>query len=236
LSELIAEQGYRVISFDRRNCGLSSLDFNPYQSEEDMWLNDLAALLTHLEVDKTFVIGRSRTSRVAMRFALRYRHRILGLGLWGVSGGEGALRWLDTYYFGQYLRACQTDGMAGVCNLDHFAGLLAAAPERRETLLGLDPRDFTTALQCWRNMFLVQADQSVMGFSDRELRVIDVPTAIVPYYDAVHPQSAVEHAAKVIPDSQLFDFDPSAWGRQDTPEAPDQVASILCGFFRERCR
>lgn len=198
-----------------------------------MWVDDLAGLLTHLEVKKPFIVGRSRTSRVALRYALRYPARVLGLGLWGLSGGDIALRRLDNYYFGQYLRACQTGGMTAVCDQDHFAGLSVTNPERRNALMDIKPVDFITTLNCWRSMFRVNADQPVMGFKDRELRAIGVPTEIIPYYDAMHLQIAANHALHEIKESQLFDFDPAAWGRQETPEAPEKVAAILCDFIRQ---
>ncbi len=44
--------------------------------------------------------------------------------------------------------------------------------------------------------------------SDDEQHSINNPTAIVPYYDKVHPRSICLHAHKMIKGSRLFDFDP----------------------------
>jgi hypothetical protein len=55
-----------------------------------------------------------------------------------------------------------------------------------------------------------------MGLSDEELLRISVPTAIVPYYDWMHPYTSATHALKMIPGSRLFDYDPTGRKRQRT--------------------
>ena len=87
LTTAIAARGFRVIVHDRRNCGRSSLHFDASRSEEDLWADDLHGLLDRLRVRSAFVVGKSRTVRVAIRFAMRYPHQTRGLGLWGISGG-----------------------------------------------------------------------------------------------------------------------------------------------------
>lgn len=235
LARAIASRGYRVINHDRRNCGRSSLDFDTRKSEEDLWVSDLRALLDELNVAQAFVVGQSRGARIAIRFALRHPDKVLGLGLWGLSGGSLAAKFLDDYYYGKYLRACEKGGMNAVCALDHFAGLIEAKPANRDLLLAMDEHEFITAMNRWRDQFLIKIDQPVMGLNDEELRSIGVPTAIVPYYDRMHPHTSAAHAVTTIPGSRLFDFDPH---RHDNPtmtaddESKDTatVAKVLCAF------
>jgi pimeloyl-ACP methyl ester carboxylesterase len=216
LTRAIASRGYRVIVHDRRNCGRSSLDFNTLEPEDDVWVDDLHALLRYLDVSRTFVVGRSRGARIAIRFALSHPDKTRGLGLWGLGGGAAAAKFLDDYYYGQYLRACKEGGMEAVCALGHFAGLVAARPANRDELLAMDPRHFVSAMSRWRSQLLPKINQPVMGLSDEELRGISVPTAIVPYYDWMHPYTSVTHALKMIPGSRLFDYDPTRRKRERT--------------------
>jgi pimeloyl-ACP methyl ester carboxylesterase len=226
----IASRGYRVIVHDRRNCGRSSLDFNTLKSEDDVWVDDLHALLRHLDVARAFVVGKSRGARIAIRFALSHPDKTQGLGLWGLGGGAAAAKFFDDYYYGKYLRACEKGGMEAVCALDHFAGLVAARPANRDELLAMDPLHFMSAMSRWRSQLLPKINQPVMGLGDDELRRIDVPTAIVPYYDWMHPYTTVAHAHKMIPGSRLFDFDPARHDSHLMMTDHCTVAAILCDF------
>ena len=81
------------------------------------------------------------------------------------------------------------EGMEAVCALGHFAGLVAARPANRDELLAMDPLHFVSAMSRWRSQLLPKINEPVMGLSDGELRRIAVPTAIVPYYDLMHPHA-----------------------------------------------
>ena len=233
LPRAIAARGYRVLMHDRRNCGRSSLNFDSSGSEEDVWVDDLTALLTNLKIPQVFMVGQSRGARIALQFALRYPEVTRGLLLWGISGGEAVARVLDNYYYGKYLRACETGGMAAVCALDHFEGLAAARPENKDWLLSLDPFRFMSVMSGWRTHFLAGVQQPVMGLSDDQLRGVSVPTAIVPYYDRMHPYATAAHARAMIPGSRLFDFDPTRRGdRTIATDDAATVAAIAADFER----
>jgi len=238
LATELAARGFRVLVHDRRNCGRSSLCFDSSRSEEDIWAEDLHGLLDILGIERVFLVGRSRSARMAIRFALLHRGRTRALGLWGISGGAAAARFLDDYYYGQYIRACEEGGMAAVCRLGHFAAIVAGQPARHSALLEMSPDDFLSAMRGWRTHFLADIDQSVMGFSDEVLRRVDVPTAIMPYYDRMHPFEVARHAHEVIPESRLFDFDPTRHGQRtmtpsDVAHDTKIVAGILCSLHAD---
>ncbi len=209
LSGAFVDYGYRVLLHDRRNCGQSSLEFDYQASEDVVWVDDLHSLLGRLSIDRPFLVGRSRTARMAIRFALRYPDSVRGIGLWGLGGGPEAVRWLDDYYYQQYVRACKTGGMEAVCATGHFAGMAAARSENRELLLAMNPDDFIAVILRWRSDFMACIDNPLIGFDDNELRRVAVPTAIVPYYDAIHPHATALHVHTMISGSEMFDFDPS---------------------------
>jgi 2-hydroxy-6-oxonona-2,4-dienedioate hydrolase len=221
LARAMSHNGCRVLLYDRRNCGQSSIHVDFEEPEEDVWVDDLHGLLDGLDIEEAFIVGKSRSARVALRFALRYPDRTAGLGLWGISGGPLAVRFLDDYYYGKYLRACEQGGMEAVCALDHFAGLAAVRPENQTVLLALNPQHFLEVMGRWRAQFLEHAQAPVMGFDDDELRRVQVPTAIVPHYDRMHPIESAIHANKMIPRSRLFDYGPSHHdGPRKSPARP----------------
>lgn len=222
-ADALASMGHRVITHDRRNCGKSSLDFDSLDPEDNVWADDLHALLVHLDALPAFVVGRSRGNRTAVRLALRHPNAVRGLLLWGLSGGPVAARFLDDYYYLKYLRAAKQGGMDAVCALDHFAGLAAGRPSNRRALLEMDPVKFVRTLSEWRADFLAGAGFPVMGISDAELRSIDVPTLLTPYYDRMHPHATVLHAHRMIRGSRFVDFDP------DRNERPDITADEISG-------
>ena len=100
---------------------------------------------------------------------------------------------------------------------------------------------------------MIRINEPVMGLGDEELRRIAVPTAIVPYYDWIHPHTSAAHAHKMILGSRLFDFDPTRYERRlsrgtvsqalerigyiarrltggDGEQETTTVAAILCDF------
>ncbi len=86
LARSVASYGYRVLVHDRRNCGRSSLMFDTFDPDENVWADDLSRLLDCLGISRAVVVGYSRGARVAVRFALRHPDRTRALLLWGISG------------------------------------------------------------------------------------------------------------------------------------------------------
>lgn len=206
MAQLIAGQGFRVLVHDRLNSGRSSIDFNRTEGEEEGFVKDLAALLQHVGVKTAFIAGRSSGSRIALHFALAYPEIVRGLFLWGISSGPLPLRFLNSYYFGTNLRACNKGGMEAVCALEHFSMMIDVNAENRNTLMSIDPEHFKKVMLTWKSDFAVNANLPVMGITDDQLASINVPTLIMPFFDYLHPISAVEHAHRKIPESTLISF------------------------------
>src|ERR1700680_2962638 len=71
LAEKIAEAGYRVIVYDRRNTGASPVSIAG-DSENDVWADDLHALLAQLDALPADIGGSLSGCRLAMVLALRH--------------------------------------------------------------------------------------------------------------------------------------------------------------------
>src|SRR5260370_10325248 len=81
LAAKIAEAGNRVIIYDRRNCGASSISIVG-ESENEEWAEDLHELLARLDALPAFIGGSSSGCRLAMILALRHPADLRGLLLW----------------------------------------------------------------------------------------------------------------------------------------------------------
>ncbi len=201
LAEKIAEAGNRVLIYDRRNCGASSVAIEG-RSENEEWAEDLGALLMQLDALPAFVGGSSSGCRLAMILAQRRPEAVRGLLLWRVTGGAVAAERLANQYYTSHIEAAQMGGMAAVCQLDHWREVIAANARARDSLMAFAPQDFIDCMARWRQSFLAGADHPVIGLSPAELRSMTMPACICPGSDPVHPRAAGQAAHRLLPNAE----------------------------------
>ena len=168
----IAEAGNRVVIYDRRNTGASSIAIEG-ESENEEWADDLHELLREIDALPAFVGGSSSGCRLALILALRRPEAVRGLLLWRVTGGAHAAEQLTNQYYTSHIEAAQQGGMAAVCRLDHWSEVIGINPKARDALMAMDPQDFIARMDRWRQSFLAGADHPVIGLSPAELRAHD---------------------------------------------------------------
>lgn len=243
LAQHIAAAGYRVLIHDRRNCGASDVMLAGDAAEHEVWADDLHALLTHLgalpAASSVFVGGSSSGCRMSLAYALRYPQAVRGLLLWRVTGGAFAAKRLAREYYGQYIAAMQTGGMAALCAMPHFRDLMAAHAPNRERLLNADPKAVIAAMTRWSEGFLREADLPVIGASADQLRSIKVPACVIPGNDNTHPKTAGEALARLLPEAALNilfadhqDVDvvpPEDWAAKEA-----EMAAMLLAFLKRQ--
>src|SRR5260221_8571534 len=85
---------FRCITWDERGFGQTEAtsDFTYWDSADDA-----LALLTHLGIDRAFLVGMSQGGFLSMRAALRASERVLGLGLIDTQSGPEAEEFLPVY-------------------------------------------------------------------------------------------------------------------------------------------
>jgi pimeloyl-ACP methyl ester carboxylesterase len=202
LAEKIAEAGNRVVVYDRRNTGASSIAIGG-ESENEEWAEDLHELLQKIDALPAFIGGSSSGCRLALILALRRPEDVRGLLLWRVTGGAHAAERLTNQYYTSHIEAAQQGGMAAVCRLEHWTEVIGVNPKARDALMGLEPQDFITRMTRWRASFLAGTEHPVIGLSPAELRGMTMPACVVPGSDPVHPRDAGQAAHRLLPNAEL---------------------------------
>ena len=239
LAQRIADEKYRVVIFDRRNCGASDVVIEGDESEYEIWADDLHELLGQLDALPAIVGGSSSGCRLSLLFALRHPDAVSGLLLWRVTGGAFAAKRLAEKYYGLYIRTAREGGMAAVCQTEEFAERIADRPENRDRLMAMDPDNFIAVMSHWLAYFEAGADLPVIGVTEAELRSIAVPTCIVPGNDNTHPVAVAESAHKFIAGSEIhtlmdevLDVDTTPFEDWDEKEA--DLAAIFLRFLKKQ--
>jgi pimeloyl-ACP methyl ester carboxylesterase len=201
LAQKIAEAGYRVVIYDRRNTGNSGIAIDG-ESENQEWADDLYALLREIDATPAFVGGSSSGCRLALLLALQHPQAVRGLLLWRVTGGAHAAGHLTNQYYTSHIEAARRGGMEEVCGLDHWREVIGINPQARDALTAFHPDDFISRMNWWRRSFQAGADHPVIGLSPAELRSLTMPACIAPGMDPVHPLPAGQAAHRLMPNAE----------------------------------
>jgi pimeloyl-ACP methyl ester carboxylesterase len=205
LAEKIAEAGCRVLVYDRRNCGASAVSFDGGNSENEIWAEDLHALLAELDALPAYIGGSSSGCRLALLAALRHPGDVRGLLLWRVTGGAYAAGRLVENYYTQFIDAARRGGMEAVCRTEHFSDLINSNAANRAQLMAIEPARFIAVMEEWRRAFNEGAHHPVIGLSPSELRSLTMPACIIPGNDRVHPRGPGQAAHRLMPNSEYHE-------------------------------
>jgi pimeloyl-ACP methyl ester carboxylesterase len=233
----LAELGYRVVIFDRRNCGASDVVIDGNESEYEIWADDVHELLRQLGALPAIVGGSSSGCRTALHFALRHPDAVRALLLWRVTGGRFACERLAEEYYGQFITAAKSGGMAAVCGMEHWQERIKARSENRDTLMKMDPQHFIRVMSRWREYFLKGADLPVIGATEADLQSIQVPACIVPGNDLTHGRQTGENLGRLLPTSEVHVLFPKHYDeplspREQWDEKAGEMAALFSDFLR----
>jgi pimeloyl-ACP methyl ester carboxylesterase len=234
LAAALADEGHRVVVFDRRNCGASDVVIDGTDSEYEIWADDLHELLGQLDALPAVVGGSSSGCRTSLLFALRHPEAVRALLLWRVTGGRFACDRLAQEYYGQYIEAAQQGGMAAVCEMEHWKERIQARPSNRDALMKMSPERFIKVMTHWREYFLKGADLPVIGATEEDLRSIKVPTCVVPGNDLTHGPLVVESLRRAMPHAEVHILFPKFYNEALSPrEEWDEKAPIMAELFAD---
>ena len=132
------DRWYRCITYNHRGFPPTSVPDDPDAYSQDLLIEDLRALLDHLELDQAHLVGLSMGGNVVLNFALRYPERCRSIVVAGTGSGSD-----DPPQFVQ-----DTDRNAQIL-LEHGMGAFMAGYAYGPTRLQLqskDPRGWQTFL------------------------------------------------------------------------------------------
>lgn len=203
LARKIAAEGFRVLLHDRRNTGASDLVIEGSDGEEEIWADDLVALLQQLGATPAFIGGASAGARLSVLVYMRHPEVVRALLLMRVTSGEFAAGRLPEQYYGQFIKAAREGGMAAVCAHEQYQERIAANPQTRERLMSMDPARYIEVMTHWLAKFTSGPHSPMMGVEASVLRGIKVPTLVIPGNDKTHNSAGGKQIHATIPGAQL---------------------------------
>jgi pimeloyl-ACP methyl ester carboxylesterase len=224
-------KGYRCITFDQRGCGFSGggqagTEGSASNQGQDVFKNDLLAILDHLGVEKAHVVGMSMGGWNCSGLALNHPERVRGLVMAGTTFG------LPTPTQNKWAKWMVDQADAGV----DVVGNSRKTPQqlrfreeqpqlaflRHEFRTMFPPRSGVRGLDLYRQM-AVQEPGNYSSFT--------VPTLfIVGEDDALQFTWLMDATAEAVPGSRLIHV-PNA-GHAVQYEAPDAFNEHVLGFFQ----
>jgi pimeloyl-ACP methyl ester carboxylesterase len=236
LGVLIAEAGFRVLVYDRRNTGASDIAISG-DSESAEQAEDLLALLAALGTGPAYIAGCSSGSRLSLLLAIAHPAAVRALLLWRVTGGAYAAERLAHNYYTQFIDAAERGGIEAVAATEHFAAMIAANPGNRQRLQAMGAQGFIAGLERWRTGFRQGAGFPVSGIDPEAMRRLEMPAIIVPGNDRVHPRAPGQAAHRLMPKSRYrevltadrdVDVDFEGW-----EAARGTLAAVFVDFLRD---
>jgi pimeloyl-ACP methyl ester carboxylesterase len=230
MARALAECGRQAIIWDRPNCGASSVEFRG-PSESEIQAEALAALLRHLDVGPTVIIGGSGGARVSLLAAARNPDITAGLAMWWISGGVFGLHVLAEYYCAPSVAAAWHGGMEAVVALPAWQEILERNPKNRERFLMMDRLDFVAVMERWM-MAYYPCDETklVPGLENEDIARVAAPILVFRSgsTDINHPRATSERLAAHLPGARLVE---PPWGDNEWNErSADRSAPRFAGW------
>jgi pimeloyl-ACP methyl ester carboxylesterase len=226
----LAERGQQAIIWDRPNCGESSVNFTG-ATESIMQADTLAALLRHLDVGPTVIIGGSGGARISLLAAARNPDVAAGLGIWWISGGPFGNMTLANVYCWPSLAAVWNGTMEDVANLETWEEVIRRNPDNRARFLSQDRNEFRETMQRWGHAYCACGDPLVPGLTDEEASAMTVPVLVLRSgeSDMFHTRATSERLAANLPTARMAE---PPWGDREWIER--QEGTLGGGALFER--
>ena len=216
----------KVIIWDRRNMGRSSINFGsePLSIEEG---EDLHVLIDRLGVGPAALYGMSSGARSNVVLAERYPDDIAAFVIAPLSGGPLAAEQLPQEYYLKYLNEFSLTSMADVAETPLWAAYVERnGAEGREALMRQDVGEFLAAMQRAGEHLQSYGQKTTLGATDEQLAALTVPATLILHHDQeidyLHP-IVHSRAATTLIQNSTFEF---------APHLPE-ILEFLLPFVRE---
>ncbi|MGY4712555.1 alpha/beta fold hydrolase [Mycolicibacterium sp. CBM1] len=226
LADELVKGGYRVLLWDRPNCGKSDLQFYG-QSESHMRAETLHALITGLDIGPCVLAGGSGGARDSILTAILYPEIVTKLVTWNIVGGVYGSFVLGSYYLVPSILAVRGLGIKGLLHVSEWKERIAENPANRDRILAMDTDEFLRVMMRWLNAFVPKPGQAIPGVDDDLFADITVPTLIIRggENDWDHPKRTSLEVNCLIKGSTLIDppWPEDAWERAGEDRASGKV-------------
>lgn len=213
LAQALAGHGYKVLIWDRPNCGASDICFDG-ECESFQNADTLAALIRALRLGKALVYGASGGSREALLTAVRHPDVVAGVICQWLSGGGIGIATLPNAYNANPAIAAALGGMQAVTELPDFQLQIASNPANRDKFLAMDADWFIQRMRDWADWFFCAPGQPISCTREGDLEGIKVPALILRSgkSDFHHTRETSEQVATMIPGAELQE---PPWGDRE---------------------
>ncbi len=226
LAKKLVEGGYRVLLWDRPNCGKSDVQFYG-QSESHMRAETLHALITGLDIGPCIIAGGSGGARDSMLTTMLYPEIVTKLVVWNIVGGVYGSFALGAHYIMPTLHAARALGMEGLLRVAEWKERIAENPRNKDRILATDSDEFLKVMLRWLNAYVSKPGQTIPGVPDEMFDGITVPTLIIRggENDWDHPKRTSLEVSCLIKGSKLIDppWPEDAWERASEARAQGKV-------------
>ncbi|MGB3352889.1 MAG: alpha/beta hydrolase [Mycobacterium sp.] len=226
LARKLVEGGYRVLLWDRPNCGKSDVQFYG-QSESHMRAQTLQQLITKLDIGPCIIAGGSGGARDSMLTTMLYPELVKKLVVWNIVGGVYGSFVLGSYYIVPNILAVRGAGMKAVAQIAEWQERIAENPDNEARILAEDPDQFLKLMMRWLNAFVPKPGQTIPGVEDEMFDNIQVPTLIIRggENDLDHPKRTSLEVSCLIKGSKVIDppWPEDAWERAGEARASGKV-------------
>lgn len=226
LARKLVDGGYRVLLWDRPNCGKSDVQFYG-QSESHMRAETLQQLITKLDIGPCIIAGGSGGARDSMLTTMLYPELVKKLVVWNIVGGVYGSFVLGSYYIVPNILAVRGAGMKAVAQIAEWQERIAENPDNEARILAQDPDQFLKLMMRWLNAFVPKPGQTIPGVEDEMFDNIEVPTLIIRggENDLDHPKRTSLEVSCLIKGSKVVDppWPEDAWERAGEARASGKV-------------
>lgn len=224
LAEKLAQADYRVLIYDRPNCGASDVAFTG-QSESVQNADTLAGLMRAVGFGPSLLFGGSGGARETLITAIRHPDLVERVFVLWLSGGGIGIGTLPIFYCAEPVTVAILSGMEAVADLPMWKEAVERNPGNRARFLAQDPQAFAARMRHWADAFLPLPGVPIPCVTAKQLAAFKVPVMILRSgaSDPHHPRETSEAVAAMIPGAQLSE---PPWGDR---EWLDQLAATGFG-------
>jgi pimeloyl-ACP methyl ester carboxylesterase len=226
LAQALVKGGYRVVLWDRPNCGKSDVQFYG-QSESHMRAETLRQLITQLDIGPCIIAGGSGGARDSILTTMLYPEIVRKLVVWNIVGGLYGTFVLGSHYVVPTLLAFRGNRMEAVIGIREWRERIAENPANKQRFLDFDADRFLRVMLRWLNAYMPKPGQTIPGVDDELFDDITVPTLIIRggENDYDHPKRTSLEVNCLIKGSQLIDppWPEDSWERSGEEMAQGKV-------------